>query len=107
MWDIDKVLIHDGDLSRLTAGHVEVPVRVYRTDGFPTIFAGFQVNWVDGDDPESGAEFSLSAGAGVGSKYMTLRVEIPGRETVYEYVDITELLQQRVAAIIAEEGADA
>lgn len=86
----------------ITVGHVEVPVKVYRTDGFPTIFAGLRVNWIDGDDPGTGTSFSLCAGAGMGSKYLTLSVEVPGRPTVYEYVDITELLEQRLDAIVAE-----
>jgi hypothetical protein len=33
---------------------------------------------------------------------MTLKVEVPGHDPVYEYVDITELLTQRVSAIIEE-----
>lgn len=90
----------------VTVGHVEVPVKVYRTDGFPTIFAGFQMDWIGGDDPDTGVEFNLSAGAGVGSKYMCLRVDVPGRDTVYEYVDVTELLQQRVEAIVEEATSD-
>lgn len=89
----------------ITVGHVEVPVKVYRTDGFPTLFAGFRVNWVDGEDPATGAKFSLCAGAGVGSKYLTLDVEVPGQPTVYEYVDVTELVQERVTAILAEARA--
>jgi hypothetical protein len=89
------------DRESITVGHVAVPVNVYRAS-HPTIFAGFQVNWVDGYDDATDATFVLSAGAGFGSKYATLRVEVPGHEPVYEYVDITELLNQRVAAIIDE-----
>jgi len=97
---------NDGNVQSLnreaiTVGHVEVPVKVYRTS-HPTIFAGFQVNWVDGSDDKTGTTFDLSAGAGFGSKYATLRVEVPGHEPVYEYIDITELLTHRVGAIIAE-----
>jgi hypothetical protein len=38
----------------------------------------------------------------MGSKYMTLEVAVPGHETVYEYVDMAEVLQQRAGALIAE-----
>lgn len=106
-----QVGVNEGGQSKqredITVGHVEVPVKVYRTDGFPTIFAGFRVNWIDGEDPETGATFSLCAGAGMGSKYLTLDVEVPGKPNVYEYVDITELLQERVAAILAEQTVEA
>lgn len=85
----------------ITTGHEEVAVRFYRAS-HPTIFAGFQIEWVHGDDPETGTTFELCAGAGMGSKYATLRVDVPGRPPVYEYVDIAEVIQARVAAIIAE-----
>jgi hypothetical protein len=47
----------------ITVGHTWVPLRVYRTDGFPTIFAGFQVNWIEGEDPETHTPRSTSAPA--------------------------------------------
>lgn len=86
----------------ITVGHQEVPVKVYRTDGFPCLFAGFQQHWVDGNDPETGTTFELSAGAGCGSAYATLTVEVPGHPKIHEYVDIRELLGDRVRAIVAE-----
>lgn len=89
------------DRESITVGLSEVPVKFYRTSD-PIIFAGFQINWMDGKDPETGAEIDLGAGAGMGSKYMTLSVKVPGRPTVYEYVDMEEVLQVRVSAIIAE-----
>ena len=76
-------------------------MRFYRASD-PTIFAGFQIDWINGTDPDSGAQIDLSAGAGLGSKYMTLRVTIEGKPTVYEYVDITEIFQLRAQAIIEE-----
>lgn len=101
-----SVSVHSGGEPKnredITVGHTEVPVKVYRTDGFPTIFAGFRVGWLSGEDPTTGASFELDSGAGCGSPYMTLRVEIPGKPTVYEYVDIREFLKQRVQAIIEE-----
>lgn len=86
----------------ITVGHVEVPVKVYRTDGFPPIFAGFRTEWLSGEDPDTGAEFDMTAGAGCGSEYLTITVKVPGKPTVYEYVDITELMRHRVGAIIEE-----
>lgn len=87
----------------ITVGHTEVPVKVYRTDGFPTIFAGFQTAWFDdAHDPETGTTFTMGAGAGLGSPYMTITVEVPGHPKVYEYVDVRELLTQRVETIIQE-----
>lgn len=53
-------------------------------------------------DQHDGTPVKLCAGAGMGSKYATLRVDVPGRPPVYEYVDIAEVMQARVAAIIAE-----
>jgi len=85
----------------ITTGHVEVPLNVYRTSHAP-IFAGFQVNWLEGSDTETETTYDLSAGAGFGSRYATLRVEVPGHETVYEYIDVVELMSDRLRAIIAE-----
>lgn len=84
----------------ITVGHVDEPVRFYRTS-HPTIFAGFQSMWIDGND-DDGMTFDLACGAGFGSKYATLCVKVPGFEPVYEYVDITEVLQARVEKIVTE-----
>jgi len=84
-----------------TVGHTDEPVRFYRASD-PPIFAGFQARWVEGEDPQSGADFEVCAGAGFGSRYMTLSVNVPGHDTVYEYVDITEVLEKRVRAIAEE-----
>lgn len=87
----------------ITAGYTEVPTKVYRTDGFPTIFAGFQQIWIEGSDPETGTTFELTAGAGWGSKYATLIIEVPGQPRIYEYIDVSELVTARVRAVIAGE----
>jgi hypothetical protein len=89
------------DRDSITVGYSEIPVKFCRTS-HPTIFAGFQINWIDGIESVTGAEIGLAAGAGMGSKYMTLWVTVPGYPSVYEYVDMSEVLQQRAAAIIAE-----
>jgi len=85
----------------ITTGHVEVPLNVYRTSD-PPIFAGFQVNWLEGSDTETETTYELSAGAGFGSRYATLSVKVPGHDTIYEYVDAVELMSHRIRAIIAE-----
>jgi hypothetical protein len=85
----------------ITTGHVEVPVNFYRTSD-PPIFAGFQVNWLEGTDTETETTYDLSAGAGFGSRYATLRVHVPGHDPIYEYLDAIELMSHRIRAIIAE-----
>jgi hypothetical protein len=98
--------VHEGgkpmNRDDITVGHVDEPVKVYRTDGFPPIFAGFRVDWVSGDDPATGVTFQSAAGAGCGSPYLTLAVEVPGHPMVYEYVDVRELVEARVRAIVDE-----
>lgn len=89
------------DRDSITVGFSEIPVKFHRTNA-PTIFAGFQIDWMNGDDPDTGAEIQLAAGAGMGSKYLTLQVSMPGCPTVYEYVDMDAVLQLRAAAIIME-----
>lgn len=104
-----KVTAHLGDRSldreSVTSGHTEVPLKVYRTTD-PPLFAGLRERWVDGKDPETGTTFEVSAGAGFGSPYATLSVKVPGHPIVYEYIDITELLTNRVEAIIAERAGN-
>lgn len=90
----------------VTVGHAVETVRFYRTSSMP-LFAGFQQEWVSGEDPKTETTFELHVGAGVGSRYATLRVEVPGHPPVYEYVDITEVLQERVRKIIEEVIQDA
>lgn len=79
----------------------DVPLPVHRCDGAP-LFAGLRQHWLDGADPETGATFAVAAGAGLGSKYITLTVEHPDHPTVYEVVDITDLVNLRVGAILDE-----
>lgn len=87
----------------ITVSTTEVPVPFHRTDGTPTLFAGFRVGWMDGTD--GGIEYDMAAGAGCGSKYLTLQVTVPGHPTVYEYVDMADLFEARVIAILAELAA--
>lgn len=87
-------------LESTTVSTHDEPVKFYRVDS-PPIFCGFQVPWIDGEGPD-GMTYDLNAGPGFGSKYMTLSVKIPGRETVYEVVDITQVLKARLDAITKE-----
>jgi hypothetical protein len=93
--------------ANITAETWDVTVPFHRTDGTPPLFAGFRINWFNGDDKETGTTFDMSAGAGMGSKYLTLMVAVPGHDIVYEYVDMAAVLEQRVTAIIAEVTAPA
>lgn len=77
-------------------------VTVHRTDGTPSVFAGFRTEWMTGEDEDNGITFSMSAGAGVGSPYITIDVHLPDGSTVYEYVDVRQLLTARVEAIAGE-----
>ena len=92
----------------ITVGHQVQGVKVYRTDGFPPIFAGFRQNWIDATQAENkedgtlGVEADLSSGAGWGSPYLTLTVRVKGPEIVYEYVDIREFFEARINAIVKE-----
>jgi hypothetical protein len=58
------------------------------------------MDWIEGDDSSTGARFSLRAGAGVGSRYMTLRVVLPNGDVIHEYVDMSEVLTRRIDAIL-------
>jgi hypothetical protein len=99
------VHVSHGDVSldrdSITVSCSDIPVRFYRTNA-PTIFAGLQIVWLEGTDAATGAEVEMSSGAGLGSKYLTLSVRVPGHPTVYEYVDMDEVLQARASAIITE-----
>lgn len=71
------------------------------------LFAGFRQEWISGSDPESGAMFTLTSGAGCGSRYLLLTVTIPATDggtpvTTYEAVDVCELVEARVTAILAD-----
>lgn len=85
----------------ITTGHEEVAVRFYRAS-HPTIFAGACAQLERRPGLGVITVHPLDLEAGMGSKYATLRVDVPGRPPVYEYVDIAEVIQARVAAIIAE-----
>lgn len=85
----------------ITTSTTEVAIPVSRCSQAP-LFAGLQQHWLDGDDPETGAAFTVAAGAGLGSKFITITVEHPDHPIVYEVVDITDLVNLRVGAILDE-----
>lgn len=97
----------DGTLARdaVTVRHTEAPTTWYRVDK-PAIFAGFQQEWLTGrgDDGtrDEGVSFRLTAGAGTGSRYMVLLVNLADGTRVEEYVDIAEVVGDRIRAIVDE-----
>lgn len=91
-------------LESTRTGTTDVPVPFHRV-GTPPLFAGFRLGWVDGDDPATGATFNMSAGAGTGSRYLTIQVELPDGRVVHEVVDMVEVFEKRVTAILGEMSA--
>lgn len=77
----------------------KVPIDFIRVDG-PPIWAGLRVDWMDGAD--SGVQVNLTAGAGCGSPYLTLTVTFSDGRIVYEVVDVSEVVQARVAQVVEE-----
>lgn len=65
-----------------------------------TLFAGLRQEWLTGEDPASGAEFSLTSGAGLGSPYLMLSVRMPDGETIREAVDVRDLVTQWVSQVL-------
>lgn len=66
---------------------------------------GLRVGWINGGG-ENGITFSLDAGAGVGSSALSLLVQRDGVTVAREVIDIRDLAQQWVAAIMDEQTAD-
>lgn len=68
-----------------------------------SIEAGFRVDWLtaSGDDAGDCDLIELTAGAGVGSKWMCLHVKHPELGTIDEVVDMSEFVQTWVKAALA------
>lgn len=83
---------HGPDDDLVAVHHLDVELREY---GFPTIFAGFQMEWgrvdVDGDD------LTLYSGAGLGSAWAT--VSFRGKHYA---IDASQLVEQVLAAVASE-----
>lgn len=88
----------------ITTKHTEVPTTWYRVNK-PAIFAGFQQEWINGSDDETGVAFRFTVGAGVGSRYMMLVLTMPDGTRVEEYVDAAEMVSDRVRELVAEHTA--
>lgn len=93
----------------ITVSTTEVALPVHRTDGTPTIFAGFRQSWADGDidHPDGKIAYAMEAGAGLGSSYLTYSVTLPDGTTIHEYVNVIDFFRGRINAILAEHGIDA
>lgn len=84
----------------ITVSTTEIPIEVHRTNGTPMIFAGLRQHWMSGSDgPDS---FSVDCGAGVGSPYILIEVELANGKKVGEYIDFAAFIEARFAAIVAE-----
>jgi hypothetical protein len=93
-----------GDAPRIIESF-QIPLDVQEVTVTGAIECGFQVEWVTAT-AEDGAEIDASAGAGVGSAWMTVRVT-RGDQTRYARVDIRPVVQQIADRFLTEEGADA
>lgn len=72
-----------------------VPVEVHVVES--SINAGFQIGWIDGE-AEDGTTVSLSAGAGCGSKWGTIRVN-----DISMVFDGAQFLNDVADAVLTEE----
>ena len=88
----------------ITVSSTEVPLEVHRTDGTPTIFAGFHQGWMDGQSDHPQGKITYRMDTGVTSPYLTLAVDLPDGTTVYEYVNMSQFFEGRVKAILTEKG---
>jgi hypothetical protein len=78
----------------------EVPTQPSRVES--AIPAGFRVPWIDGSDRKTTVSFAMTAGAGCGSKYLTLSVYRDGKPIADEVIDMAEFAQRWVDKVLAE-----
>ncbi len=88
----------------ITVSTEDVTLPVHRTDGTPTIFAGFRQTWLEGDVQHPTGKITYQMSSGVMSPWLTLSVDLPTGETVYEYVNMSQFFEGRVRAILTEKG---
>jgi hypothetical protein len=92
----------------ITVDSTDINLTMHRTDGTPTIFAGFRQGWLDADvtlnDGSGKASATLLQGL---TGYLLLEVTLPDGTVVYEYADMREFFERRVSAILSEKGVDA
>lgn len=70
---------------------IEMTVKIREVES--TIAAGFKIEWMSGEEPSIG-EYALYAGAGVGSRWLTMHVA--GKEYA---VDMAEFFQRFIAEV--------
>jgi hypothetical protein len=80
-----------------------VPVATLGAHG--ALALGFRQHWVEAS--ADGVEAELASGAGLGSSYLTLSVSRPGKDTIYETVDVRDFLPGWINAAIARADAAA
>jgi hypothetical protein len=69
-----------------------------------TLPCGFRVGWLAGEstDPDSELDsFDLTCGAGVGNGWLALTVQLTDGSTRYEVVDMREVAQAWIDAVLA------
>jgi hypothetical protein len=63
--------------------------------------AGSRETWIRGRNVDTGAQFRLDSGAGLGNSHLSLLVEFPDGRRHWEYMDMTTLVEEWVNSIIA------
>lgn len=71
------------------------------------LHAGFRQEFVTADDEKTGVQATLYSGAGLGSPYLTLMVDRPGKPVVVETVKVTDFLPDWITAALARADAEA
>ena len=64
---------------------------------------GFRQDWLSGKDDDT--EVTITSGAGLGSPYLILTVERPGKATIHEAIDMRDVLPKWAEAAIARADA--
>lgn len=78
---------------------MEVPVATVSD----TLHAGFRQEFIAAE--AEGVSATLNSGAGLGSSYLTLIVERPGKPVIYETIDARDFLPNWIDAALARADA--
>lgn len=89
------------DSAVIEATTIEVPVAAVRD----ALHAGLRQGWTEAEAP--GVKADLTCGAGLGSPYMILSIERPGKDTIQETISVTDFLPNWIEAAIARADARA
>lgn len=87
----------------ITVSSADVTVPMHRTDGTPTLFAGFRQGWLGGTAEHEDGQITYELLTGL-TGYLLLEVGLPDGTKVYEYANMAEFLEARVNAILTEKG---